>query len=118
MSEEAAYQWHGNSAPPEFDQAKADALVGKYILLGVTYLDHSGTLLEQVQYHGIIQSASPEGLLISLRSQRDGETWTMPPVLDAITPAKPGQYNLRSSGEVVEDPDLLSTWSVTKPEKA
>lgn len=65
--------------------------------------------------HGVVESASLEGTRIALRGQRDGETWGMPPVLDAIQPASPGSYTLHMSGEVIDDPDLLSTWSVTKP---
>lgn len=109
------YQWTGDGTAPEFDQALADTYVGKYILIGVTYLDHQGQLLEQVQMHGTIESASPDGIAIALGGLRAGESWVMPPTLDAISSAGPGVYNLRSTGESVEDPDLLATWSVTKP---
>jgi hypothetical protein len=109
------YQWTGPGAAPEFEQALADTYVGKYILIGVTYLDHQGQLLEQVQMHGTIELASPDGIVIALGGLRAGESWVMPPVLDSISPAAPGVYNLRSTGERVEDPDLLATWSVTKP---
>jgi len=54
------YEWTGaKSSAPDFDQARADALVGKHILVGVTILSASGELLERSEYHGIIQSASP-----------------------------------------------------------
>jgi hypothetical protein len=109
------YQWTGQGATPEFDQVLADSYVGKYILIGVTYLDHQGQLLEQIQMHGTIESASPDGIAVALGGLRSGESWVMPPALDSISPAGPGVYNLRSTGESVEDPDLLATWSVTKP---
>lgn len=109
------YQWTGEGAAPEFDQALADTYVGKYILVGVTYLDHQGKLLEQVQMHGTVESASPDGISIALGGARAGESWVMPPVLDSIRSAGPGVYNLLSTGESVEDPDLLATWEVTKP---
>jgi hypothetical protein len=109
------YQWTGSSAPPDFDQAVADSYVGKYILVGVTYLDHFGKEIERLQMHGVIESADTKGIKILLRGARSGETWIMPPTLDSISPAKPGQYTLHSTGEIIENPDLLSTWAVTKP---
>jgi hypothetical protein len=36
----------------------------------------------------------------------------LPLDLEALRPAPPGSYTLRSSGEVVVDPDLLSAWTV------
>lgn len=47
------YEWTGDNKPPEFDQVLADSYVGKYILVGVTYLDHTGKELERVQFHGV-----------------------------------------------------------------
>jgi hypothetical protein len=109
------YQWQGDSPKPVFDEEFASTLLAKYILIGITYLNHDGSLNELVQMHGVVESATPEGIKISLRGSREGESWTMPPVLDAITPANPGVYTLRGSSEVVEDPDFLSTWTVNKP---
>lgn len=109
------YKWQGESPEPGFDEQAAAGLLGKYILIGVTYLNHDGSLHEQLQMHGVIESAGPEGVKISLRGSREGESWVMPPVLDAIKPAQPGSYSLRGSGEVVESPDFVSTWNVTKP---
>ena len=107
------YVWTGNEAP-DFDQALADTYVGKYILIGITSLDHQRNFLDQQQIHGIVQSASPAGILISLKGSREGEMWNMPPSQDAIGPANPGSYHLRSTGETVENPDLLATWTLTK----
>ena len=112
------YEWTGaKSSAPDFDQARADALVGKHILVGVTILSASGELLERSEYHGIIQSASPSGIDISLRGARAGSNWVMPPHLDAIAPAKPGEYRLKSTGEIVVDPDFLATWEVRQPQQ-
>ncbi len=89
--------------------------VGKYILVGVTYLDHFGKEVERLQMHGVVESADTKGICISLSGKRQGESWVMPPTLDAISWASPGIYTLHSTGEEVENPDLLSTWTVTKP---
>lgn len=103
------------SVQPEFAQALAKSYIGKYILVGVTYLAHDGSFLEQVQMHGVIQSVSTEGWEILLQGVKKGQTWLMPPDLDSVAQAKPGTYTLRSTGEIIENPNLLATWTVTKP---
>jgi hypothetical protein len=109
------YQWTGTEALPDLDLDFAATYIGKYILVGVTYIDAFGKEVEQRQMHGVIESVDTHGFKIALQGSGDGESWTMPPVLDAIYPAKPGEYRLRTTGEIVVDPDLLSTWTVTKP---
>jgi hypothetical protein len=111
------YKWTGDGSPPEFDQALADTYVGKYILVGVRYLDHSGRQLENQQMHGVIEAATRDGIRISLRGARFGQSWNMPPVLASIRPAAPGRYVLDESGEVIESPDLLATWDMREPSK-
>ena len=88
----------------------------KYILVGVTYLDAQGKLDYRQQLHGIIEEVSLErGIVISLRGAYEGDTWAMPPMLSAIRPAEPGTYQLQMSGEEVEDPDLLASWTMQAP---
>jgi len=113
----AMYEWRGDKPRPDFNQALADTYVGRYILVGITYLDQSGKELRRQQLHGVIESATPEGINISLRGTRSGQSWNMPPVLDSISLAKPGKYSLHETGEVIEDPDLLSTWQIREPSK-
>jgi hypothetical protein len=100
---------------PSFDEERAAALVGKSVLVGVTYFNSDGAELRRVQLHGIVASASAKGIMLSLRGKRRGETFTLPPDLDAITNAAPGTYRLRETGETVVDPDLLITWGVWPP---
>jgi hypothetical protein len=45
---------------PPFDGRRAAALVGKSVLIGVTYYDADGRLLEQRQMHGVIISADAQ----------------------------------------------------------
>jgi hypothetical protein len=103
---------------PPFDDAVAASYVGKYILVGITYLDHTGKELRRQQLHGVIRSASRSGLMITLKGQHDGETWNMPPDLRCIQKARPGQYKLHGARETIENPDLLATWTVQAPPPA
>jgi len=104
-----------SSALPPFDQQVADGYLGKYILLGVTFLDHEGNETRSQQLHGVVEKATAEGITVSLRGTHDGESWNMPPDLGAISAAVPGIYTLHATGERIENPDLLATWTIQAP---
>jgi hypothetical protein len=42
----------------------------------------------------------------------DGKEMVLPPALDSLQPAPRGEYREGSSGTVVVDPDLISTWEI------
>jgi hypothetical protein len=117
------YKWTEDSVASDFDEDDfedfdedlADTYVGKYILVGVTYLDSFGRELERLQMHGVVEAVAADGMHIALRGLHQGETWIMPPTLESVVEAEPGTYTLNSTGELIDDPDLISTWRVTKP---
>ena len=84
--------------------------VGKMLLVGITYVDAAGDVIETQQYAGRIVSASDEGG-VQIETA-EGETMSFPPGLE---PADPGEYRLRSTGEVIVDPDFVATWTVQAP---
>jgi hypothetical protein len=100
---------------PEFNESEAASLIGLYTLVGLTYLDSDGNETGRVQMHGIVESASTEGISIALKGTNDGTSWNMPPFLGAFRKANPGSYSLRSTGETIENPDLLCTWAIHSP---
>ena len=87
-----------------------DELLGKRVLIGITYVDDDDVVIEQKQKHGLIVSADEEAVYVRL----DGtlEPFWLPPDLDSFQEAEAGEYRLRSTGEVVVNPDLLTTWVV------
>ena len=99
---------------------EADWLVGKTILAGITFLPADGeTVKSQGQYHGkIVRADRKSGIAIECEGVWSGKTMTLPPVISAFRPADPGEYRLRSTGEVIKDPDVLTTWSITEPMKS
>ena len=109
------YGWSGNASAHELDSAATDIYLGKYILVGVTYVDNAGQVESSVQMHGVVESASQDGITIALKGERLGQSWTMPADLSAISPAQPGRYELPETGEIVENPDFICTWMVQKP---
>jgi len=78
--------------------------------MGITYIDENNNVLEQKQLHGIISRInSEEGIVVSLPNSE--EEFKLPPDFRGFEPAPPGEYNLRSTGEVVIDPDFLTQWT-------
>jgi hypothetical protein len=102
-----------------FDAEIGKELVGKRILIGITYLDANGKLESQQQLHGVVHRANEEdGILIKLQGVYEGEEWNMPPDTSAISKAGPGIYKLRATEEEVENPDYQCTWEVHRPKNA
>jgi hypothetical protein len=95
-----------------FDVNAAE-LLGAHILVGITRLDRAGRVAEQRQFHGhVVRASRGEGFVIV---NAFGEELRLPPDGMAFAPADPGEYRLRSTGEVVVDPDYTATWTITPP---
>jgi|SRR6185437_2532821 len=96
----------------------SDELLGKHLLIGITFLDDRGDVVEQFQTHGpIVLVDDTKGIVIE---KADGSgTYSIPPDLRNLRPAPLGEYRLRSTGEILRDPDFLSNWTVnkTRPER-
>lgn len=85
------------------------SLIGKVLLVGITYNDKDGNVKERKQFWGTVTVADKSKILIE---QKNGEILSLPSDLRAIEPAPEGEYRLHSTGEVVVNPDFLSTWTV------
>lgn len=100
---------------PVWDATLAESVVGKVVLVGLTYLEADGRLIEQQQFFGTVVSAdSRKGILLSLKGQRAGEQFSLPPDTRAIDIAPAGEYRLRGTREVVTDPDYTVIFSIAK----
>lgn len=106
--------WDG---PPDsqFDDDTAEGYVGKYLLVGVTRATNEGITLSLEQLHGVISSVSAHGIELQLKGINEGKVWRMPPFIDGLSPAAPGVYELKSTGEAIEDPDFTFTMTIRKP---
>lgn len=87
-----------------------DGLTNKILLIGITVLDENEELITQIQVYGPVIRANADGIVI-LRNETHGE-FVIPPDFDNVQKAQSGEYKLRSTGEVVIDPDYLSSWTV------
>lgn len=94
----------------------ADSYIGKYVLLGLNYIDTSNTVVDRRQLHGYIVRASDEaGVVVRLEG---GEEVVLPPVFEALHPAEPGEYYLKDTEEVVIDPDFTAVWTFPAEDRA
>jgi hypothetical protein len=98
----------------EIPQSKAAEMIGKTVLIGISYCDSSGRTTADVQHFGtVLRVNASEGLVIS--SAVDGLEISLPPDLEQYSPADPGQYKLKSVNYTAVNPDYISTWSVHPP---
>lgn len=106
MTEDTADDWK-----PHFNDEEAKAIIGKHLLVGVTYRKHSEEVTGHEEFHGEIVRATQEGGIIVHLAGSDEERW-VPPDLSRLEQAEVGEYRLKSTGEVVVNPDYISTWIV------
>jgi hypothetical protein len=90
-----------------------EELLGKYILIGITHVDNLGNKMGQTECHGFFDSMDDAGIHIRLKDTN--EDFTLPPDLSAFQKAQPGEYRLRTTGEVVINLDYVSVWTVEAP---
>lgn len=96
-----------------WDDERAQAMVGRTVLVGITRSSARGDRHQQM--FGRIVSVRAAGVEISLQGRSAGKTFSLPPDFEAFQPASPGDYRLKSTREVVSNPDYLATWTVSRP---
>lgn len=94
---------------PFFDESYADSLIGKHVIVGYTHKNKKGKVVKQEQKHGrVLRVNSSEGVVI--KQHNSDTTFSLPPDFRTWEKAKLGEYRLRSTGEVVVNPDYLTNW--------
>lgn len=95
----------------------SDTLIGKHIIIGLTYVDYNDNIVNRVQLHGNISEINADGIFIKLNNS--DKEFTLPPDISAIKIASRGEYRSESTGEVVVNPDLMTSWTIyqQKPEE-
>ena len=103
---------------PVWDENFASELIGKLLLVGLTHCNSDGSVDRQEQLFGIVESTDQNsGILLNLKGTRAGCRYNLPPDLRSYFKASPGNYRLRSTSEVVTNPDFTVTFSVHEPRK-
>jgi len=97
-----------------YNESDAQALIGKRVLVGLTHRNQADEVVGYEQFHGeIIRVSESQGIIVQVHNSSE-ERW-LPPDLSRLEAASPGNYRLKSTGEVVVDPDFLATWTVYPP---
>lgn len=101
----------------DFDPELAANLVGKTVLVGLSYRRGDAQAPSRVlQRHGRIVHVSREmGIVVE---SPDGMPFALPPDLSRLTPAAAGDYRLQATGEVVQNPDYLCSYEIQEREDA
>lgn len=100
----------------DYDAEFAADLIGKTLLVGLTYIREDGTLINRRQVFGTVVSCDEKAGII-LRLNDGGELFTIAPITEAIEPASPGVYQLSDDDTQVTDPDFTALLTVTKPSR-
>ena len=98
------------TAPPRehWDEDFAQALIGKTLMLGLTFLDDDGEVLERQQFFGVVIEANDQaGIVLDLLGEQDGDIYTLPPQTSAITATPLGVTTLTG-----EAPDFVVNWAI------
>lgn len=85
-------------------------LKGKVVLVGLTFIDQEGKVIERYQTHGTIAKLTIDGFFKIIRD--DNSIFRIPYLKETIKKAKEGKYREVSTGETIENPDLIMTWKV------
>ena len=108
---------HPPNATPQWDAERAAWLLGRQVLVGVTHLAPNGkSVVGKEQFLGLIMAAT-EGVgvqVVCLTGDNEGKTVMLPPVTAAYQNAKPGTYKLKSTGQVIINPEVTVSWTVTQ----
>ena len=83
---------------------------GKVILIGINFFKSEEELIEQYQTHGTIESVTDQGVFRILKD--DGSLFQIPYDPDCLWDAEEGNYTEHSTGIVISNPDLITTWNL------
>ncbi|MBT3319160.1 MAG: hypothetical protein HN948_01615 [Clostridia bacterium] len=96
------------------------SIIGKTILVGMTEVNEDKEPLRRMQFFGVILKAdNKKGISIKVESEGSEEfkvynnkVFILPPDLRSISIAEKGVYSLKSTNEQIEDPDLLTSFTI------
>lgn len=86
------------------------SLKGKVFLIGLTFVDQNEKLIEQYQTSGIVDELTNDGLLIFKKA--DGGFFKLPFDKETIRTAPKGEYREKSTGNIILNPDYITTWEI------
>ena len=93
----------------------SDNIIGKRILVGLTYLDTNGDIKEEMTLHGVITEVSKNSIVFE-RADGNG-TFSIPREDELELADLEATYTIRATGEEVNGVSYLSSWTITPPKE-
>ncbi|MNK05490.1 hypothetical protein D3C87_233730 [compost metagenome] len=85
-------------------------LKGKVFLIGLTFVDRDGKVIERYQTHGRVKRLTNDGIF---KIEKDDHSlFQIPYDKDTIRLAKEGQYREKATGEIIDHADYIMTWEI------
>ncbi len=94
----------------EYTPELAEPFIGKRILVSIRNI-HSDGQETLDGFHGVIESAHDNGLVLRVEGRGEDQYWVMPPDLEALVPARAEAYQLVGSDTVVRDIDYVASFA-------
>jgi hypothetical protein len=109
-SQVSRQEQHMSAKSTEWNETRAQAMIGKRVLVGITLVTEQGKVVRQM--FGTIACVDRHGIEIALEGAHAGKTARLPPDLGSFHFAGPGEFLLRETGEILVEPDFVSTWTI------
>jgi hypothetical protein len=91
-------------------------IVGKLFIIGLVILDEQEVFIEKYQTSGRVTELTDDGLLILKRG--DDSVYQLPYEAEVITVAEKGDYEERTTGTVISNPDYIISAEIVVKDKS
>jgi hypothetical protein len=85
-------------------------LKGKVFLIGLTFVDKDGHIVEEYQTSGTVTELSDEAVIVFLRP--DKSIFQISYESEHIVRAAPGKYKETETGTIIIDPDFTASFRI------
>jgi hypothetical protein len=93
------------------NQISHHTLIGKLVIIGISFYDSNDDLIDTFQTHGIIEKSDNIELLRIIK--KDNHIFQLPFDPDTIQKAPLGKYSEKHSSTIITNPDYMILWNIS-----
>jgi len=93
------------------NQISHNALIGKLVIIGISFYDSNENLIEIFQTHGIVEKTE-DSQILQIRKNDNG-IFQLPFYPETIQEAPSGEYSEKSSSTIITKPDYMILWDLS-----